>query len=194
MALIFPGDFACVPMAGPPGELVRAGQWLDGDGFQDYQHALIYAGQFVRTPDPSLRDGKPVTIIGSGSGPYVIEAMPGGARLRKLDCPPEDYPGALWSTGHITLTGAQRAMVTAAAWAYLRTPYSAADYFALAAHRLRLHPADNMLKNYIASTRHMICSQYVDRCYWDGSYHLFSDDRWPGYVTPLDLAHVIEAA
>jgi len=177
-------------MAGQVGKLVRLGQFLNGDGFQDYQHALLYAGYFAFTPNA----GRPVPMAGSGPGHYVIEAMPGGARLRRLDCDPENYPGALWSTGRIVLTPAQRSRISAAAWGYLGTPYSAADYFELAAHRLHLHPLDNLLRNSIQTSRHMICSQYVDRCYSDGGYTLFKDKRWDGYVTPLDLAHRLQAS
>ena len=37
----------------------------------------------------------------------------------------------------------------------------------------------------------MICSQLVDYCYLMAGVHLFNDGRWPGYVTPEDLANVI---
>lgn len=185
-------DFACVPMAGDAGTLVRIGQWANGDGFQDYQHVLGYAGYFIQTPDPGLRKGKPVIIVGTGPGHYVIEAMPGGARMRRLAGTPEEYPGALWSSGRILLTDVQRSDINAAAWGYLGTPYSAADYFELAAHHLHL-PGDSLLRDSIANSGHMICSQYWDKCYQDGGVQLFNDKRWNGDVVPLDMAHRIEA-
>ncbi|MFD0528968.1 hypothetical protein ACFQ1I_21760 [Kitasatospora arboriphila] len=90
------------------------------------------------------------------------------------------------------MTDGQRAAVVAAARGYIGVPYSAADYFALGAHRLRL-PVGPLIKGYVASSRHMICSQLVDQCYLDAGVHLFSDGRWPGYVTPADLAKLLLA-
>lgn len=162
-----PGDFAVVRMDGRVSRLIRIGQWLNGSGFADYEHAFVFVG-----------DGR------------LVEAQPGGAELRPLSV----YDGrpALWSTGRYALTGAQRAAVVAAARGYIGVPYSAADYFALAAHRLRL-PVGPLIKGYVASSRHMICSQLVDQCYLDAGVHLFSDGRWPGYVTPADLAKLLLA-
>ncbi|WP_030272755.1 hypothetical protein [Streptomyces sp. NRRL B-24484] len=160
-----PGDFAVVRMDGHVGRLIRFGQWLNGDGFADYEHAFVFVGEG-----------------------QLVEAQPGGAELRPLSV----YAGspARWSTGRYALTDAQRAaVVTAARW-YIGVPYSAADYFALAAHRFRL-PIGPLIKGYVASSRHMICSQLVDQCYLDAGVHLFSDGRWPGYVTPADLAELL---
>ncbi|PBC78896.1 hypothetical protein BX265_3687 [Streptomyces sp. TLI_235] len=163
----FPGDFAVVRMDGRVGRLIRIGQWLNGDGFADYEHAFVYLG-----------------------GGQLVEAQPGGAELRPLSV----YDGrpALWSTGRYALTDAQRAAIVAAARGYIGVPYSAADYVALAAHRFHL-PVGPLIKGYVASSRHMICSQLVDQCYLDVGVHLFSDGRWPGYVTPADLAGLLRS-
>ncbi|MEV8095907.1 hypothetical protein [Kitasatospora sp. NPDC085879] len=152
-------------MDGGVGRLIRIGQWLNGDGFADYEHAFVYLG-----------------------GGQLVEAQPGGAELRPLSV----YDGrpALWSTGRYALTDAQRAAIAAAARGYIGVPYSAADYVALAAHRFHL-PVGPLIKGYVASSRHMICSQLVDQCYLDAGVHLFSDGRWPGYVTPADLAGLL---
>ena len=160
-----PGDFAVVRMDGGVGRLIRIGQWLNGDGFADYEHAFVYLG-----------------------GGQLVEAQPGGAELRPLSV----YDGrpALWSTGRYALTDTQRAAIVAAARGYIGVPYSAADYVALAAHRFHL-PVGPLIKGYVASSRHMICSQLVDQCYLDAGVHLFSDGRWPGYVTPADLAGLL---
>jgi len=154
-------------MDGGVGRLIRIGQWLNGDGFADYEHAFVYLG-----------------------GGQLVEAQPGGAELRPLSV----YDGrpALWSTGRYALTDAQRAAIAAAARGYIGVPYSAADYVALAAHRFHL-PVGPLIKGYVASSRHMICSQLVDQCYLDAGVHLFSDGRWPGYVTPADLAKLLLA-
>ncbi|WP_051055272.1 MULTISPECIES: hypothetical protein [Kitasatospora] len=152
-------------MGGSSGRLIRIGQFLNGDGFADYEHAFVCVG-----------DGQ------------LVEAQPGGAVLRPLS----EYDGrpALWSTGRIPLTDEQRAAVAAAARSCLGTPYSFADYLALAAVRLHL-PGGAPLRRFVASTKHMICSQLVDQCYQDAGVHLFTDHRWPGYVTPADLARLL---
>ncbi|GAA2138371.1 hypothetical protein GCM10009760_19660 [Kitasatospora kazusensis] len=162
-----PGDFAVVRMGGSVGRLIRIGQWLNGDGFADYEHAFVYVG-----------DGE------------LVEAQPGGAVLTPL----ADYEGRpiLWSTGHIVLDDEQRRAVVAAARGYLGVPYSAADYLALATHRFHL-PVSPLLKGFVADTRHMICSQLVDQCYRDAGVRLFADGRWPGYVTPADLARLLRS-
>lgn len=156
-----PGDFAVVQMSGDIGRLIRLGQWLNGDGFANYEHA------FLMIDDDTL-----------------VEAEPGGARRAPL----AEYGATRirWSSGRIELTDEQREAVIAAAHRYLRVPYSFLDYAALAARRFHL-PGSPLLKGYVASTRHMICSQLVDQCYQDAGVHLFSDGRWPGYVTPADL-------
>lgn len=159
-----PGDFAAVQTAGDTGALIRLGEALNGDGFGDYEHALIYIG-----------DGE------------IVEAEPGGARRRVRGV----QAGDLWSTGLWNLTPQAREKIRAAAIGYIGIPYGWLDYFALAAHRLHI-PAPG-LKDYIASTGHMICSQLVDQCYADAGVYLFSDGRWPGYVTPGALANLILA-
>ena len=108
-----PGDFAVARMDGHAARLIRIGQWLNGDGFADYEHAFVYVG-----------DG------------HLVEAQPGGAELRPLSAYNNRH--VLWSTGRYDLTDQQRSDITAAAHRYIGTPYSVADYFALAAHRFRL--------------------------------------------------------
>jgi hypothetical protein len=151
-----PGDIGLTQISGTAGRLIRLGQWLNGNGFADYQHA------FLVLPDDRL-----------------LEAEPGGARIRPLSsyddrsvlyvCPPE-YPPAM------------RKDVCAAAERYVGVPYSFLDYAAIAVHRIHL-PVPG-LRRYVAATGHMICSQLVDRCYQDAGVHLFDDGRWSGYVTP----------
>jgi len=158
-----PGDIGLTSIQGPVGTLIRAGQWANGDGFGMFEHA------FVVLP-----------------GGRLIEAMPGGARIVPLtesDQQPVMYvapPG---------LTYAQRVMICEMAETYEGIPYSFLDYAALAARRLHI-PAPG-LRRYIASTRHMICSQLADQAYADAGVHLFDDGRWPGYVTPGSLHELL---
>jgi hypothetical protein len=161
-----PGDFAVVPVHGTVGKLIGLGEHLNGDQFDVWQHAFIYVGG------------------------ARVEAEPGGARLRPTD--PQVFGAAyptLWSSGVIPLTTAQRTAICKAARGYLGVPYSGLDYLALAAHRLHLWAPG--LKSYVATSKHMICSQLVDQCYADAGVHLFTDNRWPGFVTPAALAGLI---
>lgn len=160
-----PGDFAVTSVVGQVGFLISLGEWLNGSRFGHWDHAFVYVG-----------DGQ------------LVEAEPGGARLAGLD----EYAGRplAWSTGHIELTDEQRAAIVAAARGYIGTGYSAADYFAIAAHRFRL-PVP-WLRRFVASSKHLICSALVDKCYQDAGVHLFQG-RWDGYVTPADLAALVGA-
>lgn len=167
-----PGDFCCTSISGLTGKLVSFGEWLNGDGFGDYDHAEIYVGMV----DPE-----------SAPYGYTFAAYPGGAGYRVADL--SLMSGALWSTGKIVLTDEQRASILASCAAAKGVPYSILDYFSLVAHRMHL-PVP-FLKRYISSTGHMICSQLVDFAYMNAGVHLFQDDRWPGYVVPADLAKLL---
>ena len=153
------GDFGLVKMNGDAGRLIRFGQWLNGDGFADYEHAVVYVGN-----------------------DRIIEAEPGGAKLSHVT----RYKDILWSTGWVDLTDAQRRVIALTARALEGTPYSTVDYFAIAAKRLHI-PGFGLLKRYVASSKHMICSQLVDYCYQAAGVELFPNHRWNGYVTPADL-------
>lgn len=173
-----PGDFACVHTRGDTGVLITIGEFLNGTPNSSwYDHACIYVGG----ADVHAPHG------------YVMGAQPGGARLapvRQAQFTGKDADW-LWSAGKIKLTGDQRKAIVAQALACKGIGYSAADYFALAAHRFHI-PAPQ-LKDYIASSGHMICSQLVDWCYLNSGVHLFADGRWFGDVTPADLAGLINA-
>jgi hypothetical protein len=168
--LVQPGDFAVVHVTGSTGKLIHLGEILNGDGFADYEHAIMYVG---------------------GAQDLIIEAEPGGARV--LPCH-YDAASVLWSSDSplLALTDGQREMTATLADKYKGTPYSALDYFALAAHRLHIWAPG--LKGRIASSGHMICSQLVDQLRLDMNNHLFIDGRWPGYVTPADLANLISSS
>ena len=150
-------------MGGDSGKLIRLGQWLNGDGFTDYEHAFVY--------------------IGNG---HIVEAEPGGAKIAEVH-----YDNILWSTGKIKLANTDRGVIVGAATRYVGTPYSALDYFALAAKRLKFGVLVPFLRWYVQSDKHMICSQLVYACYQQAGIHLFNDNRWDGYVTPGALAELI---
>lgn len=162
-----PGDIGLTSITGAVGKLIRVGQWLNGDGFGDFQHAFIVLP--AEAPGGELR---------------LIEAMPGGAIVRPLSVY-DDREVMYVSPGG--LTPAQRTAIAACALKYRDVPYSFIDYLALAAHRFHL-PVPH-LRRYIRSTGHQICSQLADRAYLDAGVVLFDDGRWEGYVTPMALAN-----
>lgn len=183
---IVPGNFACVPMHSDiVGPVVRVLEWCNGEGFRNYEHALVFAGYYSDTPTKFVGPAD-APIAGTGRGWYVIEAAPNGARWRNIGGPPSLLAGALWSTDAFPLTDESSDAVVAAAIRYLGTPYSWVDYGALTAHRLHL-PVPG-LQGFIESSHSMICSQLVDRCYMNAGIQLFNDNRWCGYVTPEGLA------
>lgn len=156
------GDIGLVRMPGYVGKLIRFGQWVNGGGYHDYEHAFVIVGEAE-----------------GGDDPYIIEAMPGGALRSSL----ARYAGL--EPVYLRCPAEHRSAVAAAATALRGVPYSFADYFAVAAHRFHI-PAPH-LKKYVESSGHLICSQLADRAAEEGGWHLFSDGRWPGDVTPADL-------
>jgi len=158
------GDIGLTSITGDVGASIRLGQWLNGDGFSVYEHAFIY--------------------VGPCRGGNIVEAEPGGARMADLT----EYADRdiSWLPAPTTGNPLLGFKVAIQARYLVGTPYSFADYAAIAAHRLRL-PGSRALKSYIASTRHMICSQLADEAARRGGWNLFADGRWPGYVTPGDL-------
>jgi hypothetical protein len=151
-----PGDIGVVRIKGDVGTLIRLGQWLNGDGWTDYEHAFVY--------------------VGKGQ---IVEAEPGGARITELT----EYADR--DIAWLRCPAEHRDAVAAAARSLEGTPYSFADYFAIAAHRLHL-PIPG-LRHYVASSGHLICSALADRAAQLGDWNLFSDGRWNGFVDPADL-------
>lgn len=175
--LVEPGDFAVVRTHDSASRFIQIGEWLAvraerwGQHVpklnEDWEHAILYVG---------------------GEVDNILEAESGGAQFRAFHYAPEDV---LWSsdTPSLALTYDQRRQTQSLAWKYWHTPYSWLDYDAIALHALHI-PAP-WLKSYIASDKHMICSQLVDQCRLDMGSHLFNDGRWPGFVMPLDLRFLI---
>jgi hypothetical protein len=157
-----PGDGFLVPMPGWGGTGIKVAQWLAADGWTKYQHAGTFVGD-----------------VDSWDGMRTVEAYPGGAIVGRIDR--YDPDSIVW----LRCPPAYRDAVAAAALAYVDVPYSFADYGALSLHRFHI-PAPH-LQEFIARRKSMICSQLVDAAAADGGWHIFDDDRWPGFVTPNDL-------
>jgi hypothetical protein len=184
-----PGDFAVVRMAGTTGALIRIAEKAALDLHYhripkkqrakldlDFEHAITYIGVMP-------------TLGGLVNHDMILEAEPGGARVTAFHYNPDDV---LWSTDNPTLdlNQVQRQTTKYKATYYKNTPYSYLDYVAQGDHRLGI-PFPR-LRTYIEDTGHMICSQCVDQVRQDQGSHLFNDERWPGYVDPLDLAILIQ--
>jgi len=159
-----PGDFAVVDTLTRTSRLIQLAEALSRGGFTMFDHAVICSR--VR------RDG---TV-------YIVEATQRGAEENVWHYDDNDH---LWSTGIVkTSTRAGKA-----ALAYLGTPYSWLDYVAVAARASHMWAPG--MRHYVASTKHLVSSQLVDRAELDAGVHLFADRRWPGYVRPSDLAELI---
>lgn len=157
-----PGDFGLVSIKGGVGFLIRVGQWLNGDGFFDYEHAFIY--------------------VGNGQ---IVEAEPGGALLSEL----AEYDGRpiMWSTGLVPLTDAQRAVIVEAAMNQVGTPYSFLDYLAIGLYRIGIkHPG---VAKRVEESKHLICSQLVAMDY--DSVGIPLTDYPPYLVTPGRLTNFL---
>lgn len=156
------GDFGLVSIKGGVGFLIRVGQFLNGDGFRDYEHAFVYVG-----------DGK------------IVEAEPGGALISDL----AEYDGRpiIWSTGLILLTDEQRSLIVQSALAQEGTPYSFLDYLAIGLYRLGIkHPG---VAKRVESSKHLICSQLVALDYEHAGVPV--TDFPPYLVTPGKLANYL---
>lgn len=157
-----PGDIGLTVIGGFTGFMVTLGQWFNGD-LSGFSHA------FVVLDDET-----------------VMEAEPGGAKITPLSHYSErPVRYSRW----FPLTRVERAAIVEQARALEGTPYSFADYLALALVRLGIRP--KRLLHYVASSNHMICSQLVDYVYCRAGVHLFSDGRPSQDVTPGDLDRVL---
>lgn len=162
------GDLGCVSIEGNVGWLIRVGQFLNKINAKPWTWRKLW--RLARSEHVFVHVG----------GGQIVEAEPGGARLADLS----EYDGRpiVW----VRCPDQYRQGVANAARSFIRTGYSAAEYFALALHRFHI-PAPG-LRRYIESSRRMVCSQLADRAAELGGWQLFDDERWPGYVMPADIA------
>jgi hypothetical protein len=176
--IVRPGDIAAVRTYGWASDLIATGEeaayWISSAERRrkrkqvgKWTHAIFYMG---------------------GPEDLILEAESGGAQVRPFHYATKDV---LWSAGRpaLDLTPAQRAGAMAVGYRYKDVGYSFLDYEAVALHALGLKA--DWLKDYIASTKHWMCSALTDQCRLDLGSHLFTDERWPGFVDPLDIAIVI---
>ena len=157
------GTIGLTTISGDVGKLIKFGQFLNGQGFKDFEHAFLL-----------------------GPNGKILEAEPGGARLGNVS----EYSKIYWCTNIAAqYTEVQLQSIWTGAQKYVGTKYSFLDYDAIAAHRLHI-PVPG-LQNYIGDSGHMICSQLVDQAYFDQGCQLFAG-VWQGYVTPLGIYNLDE--
>lgn len=163
MTDIQPGDFAVVPVQGIVGKLIRIGQWLNGNGYRNYEHAYVVV-----------------------DNDQIVEAEPGGAILSTDN----RYTGRspLYGTSKVVPTNEQRSAVVEAAKGFVGTPYSFVDYVFLALKRLNIKVP--FLTERVIDSKHMICSQLVVEAYRAAGIDLFPG-KLSCEVTPGDLANLI---
>lgn len=154
------GDIGCVAIKGDVGWLIALGEKLCGDRFSQYQHAFV--------------------VVAPGR---IVEAEPNGAREADLS----EYDGR--TIAWVECPDEHRDTVAAAAKALISTPYSPADYFAIAAHRFHI-PG---FKRIALGTSAMICSQLATVAARRGGWPILGTEP-AGYVTPADLAVLAEPA
>ena len=155
------GTIGLTTISGDVGKLIKFGQFLNGQGFKDWEHAFLL-----------------------GPNGKTMNAEPGGARIGELAAGQKVYCC-------VNIAAQYSDTLLKAIWDsatepghYLGVGYSGLDYGALALHRFHINPPG--LKDYIGDTGHLICSQLCDQAYADKGAHLFNG-VWPGYVTPLGL-------
>jgi hypothetical protein len=169
-----PGSFFLTRIPGPVGFLIGVGQALAGD--------------------PSRYSHGGIILDADGT---ILEAEPGGARIGNISeyagrpLLISDGPVKSWRAAHPerlfpATEDEVREEVVAEARKLVGVPYSALDYFALAA--LHLHLPSRWIRQRVESSGHLICSALVDRVYMNAGIHLFDDGRLPGDVMPSDLA------
>lgn len=157
----FTGQFGLSKISGFIGVVVNILQAIVGDGSK-YTHAYIVVGD------------------------QVIEAMPGGARITPLSYYLTGARATTTVISNLDLSLSERLDIADIAVSLVGTPYSFLDYAALALRHWGFQP--RWLLRYLASTKHMICSQLVDEVYRRAGIHLFDDGRPAQYVTPGALA------
>lgn len=161
-----PGDIGLTRIGGLTGVLVGLGQFIIRDASR-YTHVFI--------------------VLDNNQ---IIEAMPGGAKIEPLDkyagTTKYGSPKAVYLD--VKLTPDQRFAIVVNARQLEGVPYSFLDYVALSLERFGIKW--KRLEDYVASTKHMICSQLADEAYRLAGVHLFEDGRPSQKVTPGDLTYV----
>jgi hypothetical protein len=167
-----PGDVGFYTIAGRVGGAVSLGQALLRDECRFTHAFMVIDTPMAETEDPF----QPLRCV---------EAMPRGARIAPLD----GRFGPGYGYVRLPLSDEQREAVTPLALDLVGTPYSFADYVALALWEYGwTRPLGGAaLRRYVSTSKRMICSQLVDFVLCEAGFHLFTDGRLPQDVTPGQL-------
>jgi len=167
-ALPPPGTIGLTAISGTVGRLIHFGQWLETQPLRRW---------FSKDDLPRLEHA--FILLPGG---MILEAEPGGARIVPLR-----YTNVFWCTSIYKLLppGIMAEQFLGMARTYRDVGYSFLDYLSLTAHRLGLRNKE--LEAYIRDTGHMICSQLDDDFYERFNAQVFTDGRYAGDVSPMDL-------
>lgn len=139
-------------------------------------------------------------------GGMIVEMEPRGAVLTRLHYKPDSI---IWSTGKIRLNRDQRHTICDTAHLFVaeKIGYGWLDIVCIALAQKRAGsslranlPIDRQpwfwrkVLGRVESLRQLICSQSVDVAYETGDRRLFGDGRFPGLVSPQDLAGLLAVA
>lgn len=168
---------------------------LDARGWTEW--AIAVGELFAGKPSRYIHAGMITAADGS-----IVEAEPGGARkaniaeygdqaVRICDGPVQRELRTYTANGGRFVGSyetALRARVVVKTLDLVDRPYSFLDYVALAA--LHLHLPSQAIRDRVASSGHLICSQLVDLAYAEADIHLYggANARRPGDVMPADLS------
>lgn len=182
-----PGDLMFTTIDGIAGKAIAVAEKIND---ADVTWADALAVQHVAVVVESSNSTFPE--VGPIWSPRIVQAMPHGAEEIQIG---EDH----WTSKHIYVRPAygqsthtspaglpgQALDVAYAARRYIGTPYSFADYAAIAG--LHLGIRNGPIRRYVTTSKHMICSQLADQAMCDAGFHVFNDGRLPQDVTPAAL-------
>ena len=184
METLRPGDIGFGPIGGfIPGFFpVDVGQWLlarTSREERDIDHVFVVTRAF----EPPGRFATASTAV------HIVQAMPSGAEEISIG---QEH----WTDRYVYVRPAYADVLQAretaqAARRYVGTPYSFLDYAAIAGWHAGIK--NGLIRRYVRSTGHMICSQLADQALFDAGFHVFNDGRLPQDVMPCELYRALIA-
>jgi hypothetical protein len=175
-AQVRPGDLMFTNIVGAAGVLVWFGQKL------------------LMAAKPSEYKIKHVGVVTAAAtadkGPTLVQAMPGGAV--EIELGPENFTtDYVYVRPDYVAHPNQNLEVAEDARYRIGTPYSFADYVALFGWHVGIR--NGLVRRYVRTSRHMICSQLADKVLSDSGFHVFNDGRLPQDVMPAELYRALLA-
>jgi hypothetical protein len=175
-----PGDIGFVQHVLPRSAdlFILAGQLALGE--PGYPHHVFVVTDAAEAIPPAF--GRSIAPNPYACGPKIVQAMPSGAEEIEIG---EEF----WTKDYTYIRPAYEDdegwHVASCARRYVGTPYSFADYAAIAGVHFGI--ANGPIRRYVTSSKHQICSQLADQAMSDAGFHVFNDGRLPQDVTPSAL-------